>query len=401
MRRAIQQFHQQSGASDLIGVFAAIASISSVGIALGLAFPLLSLILESRGFSASIIGANAAIAGLSGMAAVWLVTPFARRFGVTGTMLIASLVTAASFIAFYLFESIWIWFLLRIFFHGALSLTFVMSEFWITAATTEQRRGMMLGVYATMLSIGFGIGPGILALTGSAGILPFLIGTAILLLACLPALAARGRAPALSGLGHSPSGFIKYIWVVPLATGAVVAFGAIEQSILPLIPVYGSRLGFDEAGAALLLLVIAAGNVALQIPLGMLSDRARDRRQVLYGCALVGMIGSLTLPLAIGGGPGGFWPTAILYAHLFIWGGVISGLYTVGLAHLGSRLSGGQLAEANSAFVFCYGIGAIFGPQLAGYGMEAVPPHGFAWVVALLFALYLVLCVYRAFTRPR
>ena len=40
-----------------------------------------------------------------------------------------------------------------------------------------------------------------------------------------------------------------------------------------------------EADAALLLTMIGLGNVMLQIPLGMLSDRIGDRRHLLLGCA--------------------------------------------------------------------------------------------------------------------
>ena len=44
--------------TDLRGVFAAIISISAIGIAIGLSFPLLSIILEKRGFSGAMIGAQ-------------------------------------------------------------------------------------------------------------------------------------------------------------------------------------------------------------------------------------------------------------------------------------------------------------------------------------------------------
>ncbi len=36
----------------------------------------------------------------------------------------------------------------------------------------------------------------------------------------------------------------------------------------------------------------------------------------------------------------------VLITGIFIWGGVTAGMYTVGLAHLGARLSGADLAQA-------------------------------------------------------
>ncbi|MEP4115739.1 MAG: MFS transporter, partial [Nitratireductor sp.] len=47
---------------------AAIASISAVGMAIGLGMPLLSVILENRGFSATAIGINTGVAGLASIA---------------------------------------------------------------------------------------------------------------------------------------------------------------------------------------------------------------------------------------------------------------------------------------------------------------------------------------------
>ena len=66
---------------------------------------------------------------------------------------------------------------------------------------------------------------------------------------------------------------------------------------------------------------------------------------------------------------------------LFVWGGVVAALYTIGLAHLGSRLTGRELASANAAFVFCYGFGMLIGPQVIGIGMDVFgrPASAMRW----------------------
>ncbi len=56
-------------------------------------------------------------------------------------------------------------------------------------------------------------------------------------------------------------------------------------------------------------------------------------------------------------------------------GGVVAGLYTVGLAHLGSRLGGADLAAANAAFIFCYSLGMLVGPQTLGTRDGSVRPE--------------------------
>ena len=93
-----------------LSIAAAIASISVVGIAIGLGVPLLSVILETRGHSASMIGLNTAVAGLASIAAAPLATPLALRFGVVSTMLLMIVSGALAFVGFYFAPSFWMWF---------------------------------------------------------------------------------------------------------------------------------------------------------------------------------------------------------------------------------------------------------------------------------------------------
>ena len=49
------------------------------------------------------------------------------------------------------------------------------------------------------------------------------------------------------------------------------------------------------------------------------------------------------------------------------------------------------LASANAAFVLCYGVGMVLGPQAIGIGMDLFGPNGFGWTLALFFAAYIAL----------
>jgi MFS family permease len=371
-----------------LSLAAAIASISAVGVAIGLGVPLLSVILEQRGHSATAIGFNTAVAGIASIAIAPFAIRIAARLGVALTMLLAIAVGASSFAGFYFAESYWIWLPLRAAMHAGIAVLFILSEFWISASAPPRRRGLVLGVYATVLSLGFAFGPWLFARIGSEGFAPFGVGVAITALAAIPVLAAWRESPDISAHGGTGDGFWRYIFLVPTATAAVLVFGAVETGGFALFPVYGARIGYTEADAALLLTAIGLGNVLLQVPLGLISDRVRDRRIILVGCAFVGLAGMFVLPQIAAN-----WHATA--AVLFVWGGVVAGLYTIGLAHLGSRLSGRDLASANAAFVFCYGFGMIVGPQAIGVGMDLFGPHGFAWSLAVFFAAYLVLAVSR------
>jgi MFS family permease len=366
-----------------LSISAAIASISVVGIAIGLGMPLLSIILESRGYSASMIGLNTAIAGLASITAAPLATPLAVRFGVVWTMLAMILLGALAFMGFYFAPAFWMWFPLRVMLHLALTVLFILSEFWISTSAPPHRRGLVLGIYATVLSLGFAAGPWLFSQMGSGGFMPFGTVFVLVMIAAIPVLAAWRESPNITPEGGS-SGFIRYIWIVPTATAAVLVFGAVETGGFALFPVFGNRIGYSEGDAALLLTMIGLGNVFMQIPLGMISDRVNDRRYLLLICAVVGLAGMILLPHIQGN-----W--YVMAGLLFLWGGVVAALYTIGLAHLGSRLSGHELANANAAFVLCYGFGMILGPQAIGIGMDAMGTNGFAWTLGAFFAAYILL----------
>ncbi|MBB4185273.1 MFS family permease [Sinorhizobium terangae] len=375
-----------------LSLIAAVAAITAVGIAIGLGLPLLSIIMEKRGIPSTLIGFNSAMAGFASMAAAPFTTKFAHRHGVAQTMLLAILFAAVSALGFYYITNFWLWFPLRVVFHGAITVLFILSEFWINATAPPNRRGFVLGIYGTVLSLGFASGPLLFSILGSEGILPFAVGAGVILLASIPIFLARNESPVLD---EKPElHFMRYVFLVPTATAAVFIFGAVESGGLSLFPIFGTRAGFTESQAALLLTVMGVGNFIFQIPLGMLSDQVRDRRTLLSAMTLIGLIGALCLPMLVES-----W--ALMALVLLFWGGCVSGLYTVGLSHLGSRLQGADLAAANAAFVFSYAVGTVAGPQVIGAAMDVTGNDGFAWAIAAFFGLYVALSVVRIVLKPK
>lgn len=371
---------------------AAIATISAMGAAIGLGIPLLSVLLEARGHSASLIGANTAVAGLASIVAAPLAAPIAAKIGVARAIVLMLFIGSFAFLGFHFFQPLWAWFALRIVLHFALTVLFVLSEYWINASAPPEKRGLVLGIYATSLSLGFALGPWLFSRIGSSGGLPFYVGFAIILIAIIPVLIAWRDSPDFEEGEHVP--FLPFIFAVPTATMAVFVFGAVETGGFALFPVFGARVGFSEGDAALLLTMIGLGNVLMQIPLGILSDRISDRRKLLLFCAVTGLVGMIALPYLM-------YSWYLMAAVLFLWGGVVAGLYTVGLAHLGSELTGRELASANAAFIFCYAIGMLAGPQAVGVGMDAMGPKGFPLTLGIFFAAFALFAAFRLIQKKK
>jgi MFS family permease len=373
------------GRADLLAVTAAIGTAAIVGMAISLSLPLLSLEMERMGASATVIGLSTTVSGIAGMVTIPLVPRLAAKVGVVRLM---GLCVAASVLMFPLFKvtySITWWFLLRALYHIPIAALFVLSEYWINVTAPPERRGFVMGVYATVLSIGFAAGPAVLLVVGTSGWPPYLAGTTMALLAALPIALARGLTPDLPR--GKRRGIVFFVLAAPAATLAALMFGAIETANFTLLPIYALRLGFTAENAAFLNTTLGLGNIVFQIPLGLLSDRM-DRRVLLVIVGTIGIAGATALPFIV------TLPT-LFYVVLFVWGGIIAALYTVGLAHLGARFTGADLAGANAVFIMLYTLGLIGGTPLVGVGMDIYNPHGFAASLAGLFGIYVAVVLIR------
>tara|TARA_R110002110_G_scaffold68731_8_gene185861 strand:- start:16925 stop:18142 length:1218 start_codon:yes stop_codon:yes gene_type:complete len=371
---------------------AVIACITVVGMALGVSIPLLALLMERADVSASVIGLNTAMPAL----ATFVFTPFIpnllRRVSANGFLLVCILVSALAMPAYYAFPNVWLWFPIRFINGLALTGLFVVSEFWINTLADEKNRGRLIGIYGTVLSGGFAAGPVLLFLVGTEGPAPFLTIGGLIAAAAIPLVVfGRGLSPRIT---ERPSrSFLSFLIAAPAATLAGLLYGAIETNVFNLLPIYGVRIGMTEQTAAFILSIFAAGNILFQIPIGMWADRA-DRRLVLLVCALTGLVGILAIPFVT--------HSLVLFAPtLFIFGGVVVGLYTVGLTLLGERFKGADLASANAAFVMMYSIGALVGPPLSGAAMDLWDPHGLILSMAGLCGLYVLVAGWRYLTAPR
>ncbi|HSP24644.1 MAG TPA: MFS transporter, partial [Saliniramus sp.] len=176
-------------------IAAAIGCITAVGIGLSLSVPLLSLEMERMGASNTLIGINTAVAGVAAIMVVPFVPKLAARVGVLTLLWLAVGLAALSLIAFKVVFDIFWWFPIRFLFSIALGTMFVLSEFWINSAAPPARRGFVMGIYATVLALGFAAGPAVLALVGTSGWPPYIAGSILCCLAALPLLLARGISP--------------------------------------------------------------------------------------------------------------------------------------------------------------------------------------------------------------
>ena len=367
------------------------ACIFANGVGMGLSLPLLSLILERHGVSGTVNGLNAAFGAVALLGFTPFVPSLAARFGVVRFLIACYVVAALSLLCFRATENLALWFAFRFTLNCALQGLFLVSELWINQIATDAVRGRLVAVYASLVSAGFAIGPLLIQVLGTTAWAPFVAGAAMIMVAMIPLIIARRLVPPVEPAGARA--MLAFVLRSPSAAIAGFSYGAIEICLASFLTVYAVRLGSKETAATLLLTAWGLGNMTLQPFIGWLSDHV-DRRLVLLLCGCVAVIGALALYFV----PPVGWPALAL---VFVWGGFIAGLYTVGLAHLGSTFKGHDLAAANSAFAILYALGSMAGPGIGGVAIDAWKPHGLLVAVGLIAAALLAIVTTRILDSQR
>ena len=376
----------QPNARNLV---AACSAITVFGLAFGMTYPLLSLILEDRGVSANMIGINSAMMPIGILLFSPVIPVASKRFGSRTVAIVAAIVTAVLILAYKLFDTLEAWFIIRLLQGMSMSTLFVLSEAWIVGFAGSEHRGKIVAIYASVLSASFGAGPAIISWMGIHGWAPFLIGAIVIAIGVLPLSLVREESTQQPEESSS-SGFFEFAPKAPMLLVAVLAFAVFDAATLSLIPVYGVQTGLTVSTAALALSVLIAGNIIFQLPLGWLADRF-PHRIMIGGCALVTVIMLLLLPFAMN--------TIWMWPLMVIIGSAGFGVYTVSLASLGDRFTGRELVSGSAAFAVVWGIGALLGSVSGGWAMNTFGPHGLPVVCAATYLLLVVGLVVRAQSR--
>ena len=160
---------------------------------------------------------------------------------------------------------------------------------------------------------------------------------------------------------------------------AAFACGLGEQVAFSFLPVYAVGAGVSAETGALWLSAFVMGNVVLQWPIGWLADHS-DRRPCWPAARWPAPCWCWLLPLVPAQSPA-------VIGVVLLWGGISFAIYPVGLALLGQRFRGGDMARANTAFSLLYILGGLVGRPLTGAAMDAFGDPGLGWTLAVFYAV--------------
>ncbi|HSG65479.1 MAG TPA: MFS transporter, partial [Gammaproteobacteria bacterium] len=159
-------------------------------------------------------------------------------------------------------------------------------------------------------------------------------------------------------------------------------------------PIFGDTSGMSLGQIAAFMSLVVLGGVALQWPIGHLSDRF-DRRGIilavsvtaaaLAGCAIVSKDQWLSL----------------FYLSAFLYGGFTFSIYPLCVAHSNDHARPDDFIKTASGLLLVYGIGATIGPPLAGLAMTRFGVDAFFQVLMAAYVGMSLFILYRIAVRPR
>ena len=358
------------------------------GVGVGIATPLIPLLLQQRGASGSDIGLAASVMfGALGLAA-FATGPVIDRRGPKPGLVIGSLLFAAALATMPLAPD-YRWFLLIRGVEGVgIGMLTVCLESAVNLLVTGANRGKALGTYSLVFAGGVALGPSVgVPFSGAAGV-PFWIAAAVAAVAGVFVLAAfRNVVVDHPGPSFQYGGLIDRTWG-PVA--GVLCYALVEVTMISLYPVYLSSLGLDTRYIGLLFALYASGAVVGPVVVGTISDRMR-RERVMVACGLILMAATSLLWLSRA--------PAALVIFTGAMGLAAGAIYPTGLAIIGDRLPTGQLGSGNSLYTMAYSAGSIAGPFSVGLVMDEYGAAVMFAPLAAVAAAFLALAAADAYAR--
>lgn len=342
--------------------FAVLASVLSVGLALGVSMPLVSLRLESWGYGSFAIGVMAAMPAIGVLLGASLASGLAARFGTAALMRRCLWAGALSVGLLALLPYYTVWLVLRLMLGVILTIVFILGESWINQLVVEKWRGRLVALYGSTYALCQLAGPLLLGALGTEYDTGFWVGVALLVVSPF-LLLGRSGAPSTDACRVTFIDLFAFCRSMPAIAWAVALFAAFEALILTLLPIYCLRQGFTPEIALAMISTVVVGDALLQLPIGALADKV-SRRTLFSSCSVALMVSSLLVPLLVN--------TVLIWPLWVLFGASAGGLFTLSLILIGERFRDDALVRANAHVAQLWGIGCLIGPLAAGAGSQWV-----------------------------
>ena len=365
-------------------------SISSffTGIAIGYFFTVLVIVQKLNGYSEGLIGLISASFSLGLMVAGFFVSKILSSIKIYKMLLLSvSIQTICVLLIFIYFTPMNL--ILCSFLMGIMGgMNWMTMDTWANIVSNDKNRGKSIGLYNSSMSVGFAIGPLLVAIFGAQGLFPIILCVILMII----------RIPALHFIRHHINNIevpeqikklnFSFIKTAPFIFVAIFISGINDSSFVALFPAFMINELFSDKSIGFYFFIGAFGGVITQPFVGALSDKV-DKRKFLFLLLISHIIWPLLLFNFIN-------IQTIIILSVVIWGFASVSLYTVALAYLGERVSVKEISIATSLFIIIYEGGEFFGPIIVGLSMNQYGNIGFIYSILLITILSLLIGIIRS-----
>ena len=330
----------------------------------------IAFLMVGNGLQGSLLGVRATMEGFStettglimtgyfaGFLAGSVVVPrLVDRVGHIRTFAALASIASAAVLAHVIFVNVSSWTAMRLATGFAYAGLYLVAESWLNDAATNETRGQLLSVYMIVVMGGMSVGQLLLNLADPEGVELFILVSVLVSLSLVPITLSVSRAPDFEAPEYLSIAALYRI--SPLGIVGAIIMGLVQAAMFGMGAVYGRRAGLSIEQISLFMAALSLGGIALQWPIGWLSDRL-DRRQVIIGTCLFGALSAF-----VAGEVADDFPA--LLASAFALGGATIPLYSLFIAHTNDHLEPRQMVAASAGLVFAGGIGLSGGPLLVG-----------------------------------
>ncbi|MFG0465370.1 MFS transporter [Pseudomonas putida] len=352
----------------------------------GLQGSLIALRASMEGFSTQIAGLLMSIYFVGFLAGSTLTPKIVAQVGHVRVFAALASLASSAVVLHPLMIDPWLWYGLRLVSGFCIAGLFVVAESWLNDVASNATRGRLLSLYMVVIMAAMASGQMLLKLADPGGFDLFILITVLVSLALLPVLLSASPAPAFAAPEHlslralyrrSPLGLLGCAGT-GLSTGAVMGMGVI----------YAEQIGLTLGDIALYMGLVYVGSVALQWPIGRLSDSFDRRRVILLVTSL--SAGMALMALSVAG-----TAATVQLGVAFLFGGLSFPMYSLCVAHTNDALTPKQMVGASSHLVLAFGIGAALGPSLAAASMGRFGTDGYYGYLAAVHLAIGVFALYR------
>ena len=262
---------------------------------------------------------------------------------------------------------------------------YITAESWLNNSVDNEKRGQALSLYMIVQMVGIVLAQGVLALGNPNGYSLFIIISILVSISFAPILLSISPAPAFERTKLMT--LSRLFTSSPLACVGMFLLGGVFSAQFGMSAVFGAQIGLSLSQISLFVASFYIGAMIFQYPIGWVSDKM-DRRFLIFLISAASATGSASAYFA-----GGYF-FALVFAA-FLVGGLTNPLYSLLIAHANDFIEYEDMASAAAGLLFVNGVGAVSGPIIIGYAMNAYGPEIFFVIIALLMATLAIYAGYR------